>query len=339
MIITRSPLRISLGGGGTDLPSYYRKHTGFLIAAAIDKYVCITLHDTFVPELIIKYSKLERVSNLDDVEHPIVREALRMAHLTGSGLEITSMADIPAGTGLGSSGSFTTALLKALHTYKKTLIHPRELAEEACYIELDRLGEPIGKQDQYIAAFGGLTCFQFLPNDQVQAYPLKVDSDTLYALEDNLLLFFTGYSRSASGILKEQDTRSKQKDQDMVDNLHFVKELGYRSKDALEKGDLHTFADLMNVHWKRKKERSGSMSNGHIDSWYELALANGAVGGKLIGAGGGGFLMFYAEEKAKLRHAMAQAGLREVRFRFDFEGTKVVFQGEGGLRSVVRAAA
>jgi D-glycero-alpha-D-manno-heptose-7-phosphate kinase len=339
MIITRSPLRISLGGGGTDLPSYYRKHTGFLIAAAIDKYVCITLHETFVPELIVKYSKLERVRSIDELEHPIVREALRMAQVEGAGLEITSMADIPAGTGLGSSGSFTTALVKALHTWKKNLIHPRELAEEACHIELDRLGEPIGKQDQYIAAFGGLTCFQFLPSDHVQASPLKVDSDTLYALEDNLLLFFTGYSRSASGILKEQDVRSKKSDQDMVDNLHFVKDLGYQSKEALEKGDLHRFAELMNVHWERKKQRSGAMSNGDIDRWYESARAHGALGGKLIGAGGGGFLMFYAEEKARLRHAMAREGLREVRFRFDFEGTKVVFQGEGGLRSVVRAAA
>jgi D-glycero-alpha-D-manno-heptose-7-phosphate kinase len=339
MIITRSPLRISLGGGGTDLPSYYRKHTGFLIAAAIDKYVCITLHQTFVPELIIKYSQMERVSSVDEVQHPIIREALRLVGIEGASLELTSLADIPAGTGLGSSGSFTTALLKALHTYKKHLIHPRELAEQACHIEIDRLGEPIGKQDQYIAAYGGLTCFEFLPDDEVKAWPLKVDTDTLYNLEDNLLLFFTGYSRSASSILREQDVRSKQRDQDMVDNLHFVKDLGYQSKEALEEGDLRRFAELMNVHWQRKKQRSGSMSNGDIDRWYHLALENGALSGKLIGAGGGGFLMFYAEEKTRLRHVMTQAGLREVRFRFDFEGTKVVLQGEGGLRDRCRIAA
>src|SRR5438874_1904282 len=253
MIITRSPLRISLGGGGTDLPSYYRKHTGFLIAAAIDRYVCITLHHTFVPELIVKYSRLERVSRADEVQHPIIREALKLTGVEPAGLEITSMADIPAGTGLGSSGSFTTAMLKALHTWKKSLVHPRELAEQACHIEIDRLGEPIGKQDQYIAAFGGLTCFQFLPDDRVEAWPLKIDNETLYNLEDNLLLFFTGYSRSASSILKEQDARSKQNDREMTENLHFIKDLGFQTQEALEAGDLPRFGELMNVHWEHKK--------------------------------------------------------------------------------------
>jgi D-glycero-alpha-D-manno-heptose-7-phosphate kinase len=326
MIITRSPLRISLGGGGTDLPSYYRKHSGFLIGAAIDKYVYITLHQTFVPELIIKYSKLERVRTVEEIEHPIVREALRLVGTDGANLEITSMADIPAGTGLGSSGSFTTALLKALHAHGKNLVHPRELAEQACHIEIDRLREPIGKQDQYIAAFGGLTCFQFLPNDEVEAWPLKIDTETLYNFTDNLMLYFTGYSRSASSILKEQDDKSKQREKGMVDNLHFIKELGYQSKEALESGELRRFAELMKVHWEHKKQRSGSMSNGDIDQWYTLALENGALGGKLIGAGGGGFLLFYAEDKPRLRRAMSQTGLREVRFRFDFEGTKVVAQ-------------
>jgi D-glycero-alpha-D-manno-heptose-7-phosphate kinase len=326
MIITRSPLRISLGGGGTDLPSYYRKHSGFLIAAAIDKYVYMTLHQTFVQELFVKYSRLESVPSDAELQHPIIREALNMVGIAGPYLELTSMADIPAGTGLGSSGSFTTALLKALHTYKKNLVHPQDLAEQACQIEIDRLGEPIGKQDQYIAAYGGLTCFQFLPNDTVEAWPLKIDTETLYNLEDNLLLFFTGYSRSASSILKEQDDKSKERDQSMVDNLHFVKELGYQSKEALESGDLRRFADLMNVHWEHKKQRSGAMSNLDINHWYDLAMENGALGGKLIGAGGGGFLMFYAEDKARLRHAMVQTGMREIRFRFDFEGTKVVIQ-------------
>jgi D-glycero-alpha-D-manno-heptose-7-phosphate kinase len=326
MIITRSPLRISLGGGGTDLPSYYRRHSGFLIAAAIDKYVYITLHQTFVQELIVKYSRLERVKTVGEVQHPIVREALRLVGIEEPNLEIASMADIPAGTGLGSSGSFTTALLKALHAHRKNLVHPRELAEQACHIEIDLLGEPIGKQDQYIAAFGGLTCFQFLPNGQVEASPLKLDTETLYNLEDNLLLFFTGYSRSASHILKEQDDKSKGREQSMVDNLHFVKELGYQSKEALECGDLRRFGELMKVHWDHKKQRSGAMSNEDIDRWYGLAMENGALGGKLIGAGGGGFLMFYTEDKARLRHALGQSGLREVRFRFDFEGTKVVIQ-------------
>jgi D-glycero-alpha-D-manno-heptose-7-phosphate kinase len=325
MIITRSPLRISLGGGGTDLPSYYKKHSGFLIAAAIDKYVYITLHQTFGQELILKYSKLERVSNVAEIQHPIIREALKLVGIDGH-MEITSMADIPAGTGLGSSGSFTTALLKALHAYKKNIIHPRDLAEQACHIELDLLNEPIGKQDQYIASYGGLTCFQFLPNGQVEATPLKIDSETLYNLEDNLLLFFTGYSRSASNILKDQDEKSRQSNKEMIDNLHFVKDLGYQSQEALEIGDLHKFGELMNTHWEHKKKRSGGMSKPEIDQWYSLAMENGALGGKLIGAGGGGFLMFYADDKAKLRHAMIQAGLKEVRFRFDFEGTKVIIQ-------------
>lgn len=326
MIVVRSPLRISLGGGGTDLPSYYRDHSGFLIAAAIDKYVYITLHQTFVQELIIKYSKLERVDSIDKVEHPIIREALKHVAVAAPHLEITSMADIPAGTGLGSSGSFTTALLKALHTLKKNLIHPKELAEEACHIELNLLQEPIGKQDQYIAAYGGITCFRFMPNEQVEAWPLKIDQETLYNLEDNLLLFFTGYSRSASNILKEQDVKSKEKNHDMISNLHFIKELGLKSKEALETGNLDEFATLMNVHWDHKKKRSGNMSNNKIDEWYDLARKNGALGGKMIGAGGGGFLMFYADDKVKLRHTMREVGLQEVRFRFDFAGTQVIAQ-------------
>jgi len=239
-------------------------------------------------------------------------------------MELTSMADIPAGTGLGSSGSFTTALLKALHALKRNLVHPAELAEQACEIELGRLKEPIGKQDQYIAAYGGITCFKFLENGKVEAWPLKVSAETRDNLEDNLLLFFTGYSRSASAILKEQDQKSKSDDKGMIENLHFVKDLGLQSQKALEGGNLPEFARLMDVHWQRKKQRSGGMSNPKINEWYDLAMANGALGGKLIGAGGGGFLMFYAEEKTKLRDTMTKAGLQEVRFRFDFEGTKLV---------------
>lgn len=324
MIIARSPLRITLGGGGTDLPSYYERFGGFLIAAAIDKYVYITLHETFVPDLIVKYSRLERVPDATKLEHPIIREAFAMLSMDGHGLELTSMADIPAGTGLGSSGSFTTALLKVLHAYNKNLVHPAGLAEQACEIEINRLKEPIGKQDQYIAAYGGITCFEFQPDGKVRAWPLKLSEETRFNLEDNLLLFFTGFSRSASTILKDQDTRSKQLDQTMIENLHFIKNLARDSQRALEAGDLHEFARLMDVHWEHKKQRSTGITNPQINHWYELAKANGALGGKLIGAGGGGFLMFYAEDKARLRHAMRQAGLKEVRFRFDFEGTKLL---------------
>lgn len=326
MLITRSPLRISLGGGGTDLPSYYCEHGGFLIAAAIDKYVYITLHQTFVENLIIKYSSLEKVNKLDDIQHPIIRESLKYIGIEASHLEISSMADIPAGTGLGSSGSFTTALLKNLHAYKKNLVHPQDLAEQACHIELERVAEPIGKQDQYIAAYGGLTCFEFLPEGNVNASPLKIAPDTLYQLEDNLLLFFTGYSRSASTILKEQDEKSKNNDQEMIEHLHFIKQLALESKIALEAGDLVEFSALMNKHWTHKQTRSKKMSNEKINQWYELALNNGALGGKLIGAGGGGFLMFFAQDKILLRRNMRLAGLQEIRFRFDFEGTKLIAQ-------------
>ena len=326
MIITRSPSRISLGGGGTDLPSYYRQHGGFVISAAIDKYVYITLHDTFFEEGIIKYSQTERVMKTEDIRHPLIREALLLTGVPAEGLEIASMSDIPAGTGLGSSGSFTTALLQALHTHKKTIVPKQELAEQACHIEIDLAHEPVGKQDQYIAAFGGITCFEFLPDDRVQVSPLRMSNETLANLEDNLLLFFTGYTRSASQILADQDQRTRSMDQSMIDNLHFVKELGYQSRTALEAGDLRQFAEIMHVHWEHKKKRSGAMSNSSIDEHYELARANGALGGKLIGAGGGGFLMFYTEDKTRLRRAMLASGLREVRFRFDFQGTTVVTQ-------------
>ena len=326
MIITRSPLRVTLGGGGTDLPSYYREHGGFLVAAAIDKYVYITLHQTFVQELIIKYSKLERVSTVDQIEHPIIREAIKFVGIDNPHLELTSMTDIPAGTGLGSSGSFTTALLKALHALKKNIVHPAELAAEACTIELDRLGEPIGKQDQYISAIGGITAFTFQPDGRVQYRPVRLQEETLFNLEDNLLLFFTGYSRSASTILKDQNDRSKRNDLAMLDNLHFTKELGCKSLAALETGNLDEFAHLLDVHWRHKQARSGGMSNPQINEWYDHALAHGALGGKIIGAGGGGFLMFFAADKARLRSAMKEKGLQEVRFRFDFEGTKVVAQ-------------
>jgi len=324
MIIARSPLRITLGGGGTDLPSYYREHEGFLIAAAIDKYVFVTVMRPFTPGIYLKYSQLEHVEQAKDVLHPIIREAIQMLDFKTPQIEITTLADIPAGTGLGSSGSFTTALLKALYAHRKRLLHPGELAELACHIEIDRLGEPIGKQDQYIAAYGGLTCFTFNTDDSVMAKPLAVGMDTLFDLEDNLLLFFTGYSRSAGSILKDQRTRTQENDDEMLSNLHFVKELGYRSQKALEGGNASLFGELMHEHWEHKKRRSGAMSNPQIDAWYELGMKNGAVGGKLVGAGGGGFLMFYASDRSRLRHAMAKAGLEEVRFRFDFEGTKVV---------------
>jgi D-glycero-alpha-D-manno-heptose-7-phosphate kinase len=324
MIISRSPLRITLGGGGTDLPSYYRNNEGFLIAAAIDKYVYTTINRPFKRGIYLKYSDIESVLSVIEVRHNIIREALTLQQLRTPQIEITTLADIPAGTGLGSSGSFTTSLLLALNAHRRHPIHAKDLAELACHIEIDRLGEPIGKQDQYIAAFGGLTCFTFHQDDTVTVEPLKVSIDTMFELEDNLLLFFTGFSRSASGILKDQLVKSQNNDDDMLKNLHYVKDLGYRSRVALEAGDLNQFGELMHEHWEHKKQRSGGMSNPQIDEYYQLALNNGASGGKLVGAGGGGFLLFQATDRAKLRRAMTAAGLEEVRFRFDFEGSKVV---------------
>lgn len=324
MIITRSPLRITLGGGGTDLPSYYRNYGGFLISASIDKYVYVTVMRPFISGIFLKYSHLEKVESIDEVQHPIIREAIRMLNFTTPQLEITTLADIPSGTGLGSSGSFTTALLKALYAHRRRLLLPDELARLACEIELDILKEPIGKQDQYIAAYGGITCFEFNQDDTVNAYPLPISMDTLFDLEDNLLLFFTGFSRSASNILKDQDQKSKELNQDMINNMHYVKELGLRSKDVLMAGRTDDFGALMHEHWEHKRNRSAGMSNPQIDEWYELGMKNGALGGKLVGAGGGGFLMFYAEDRNRVRHAMSKAELEEVRFRFDFEGTKVL---------------
>lgn len=326
MIIARSPLRISLGGGGTDLPSYYSQHGGFLVAAAINQYVYVTFQSRYIyaKEILLRYSQIERVASAEGIQHPIIREVLRMLDIRDQNIEISSFADIPAGTGLGSSGSFTTALVKAAHKFKNAHVTPEELARLSAHIEIDRLAEPVGKQDQYIAAYGGLTVFEFLSDGRVQARPLRVTSETLYHLEDNLLLFATGITRNASSILKEQDDKSRAKDHDMVENLHVIKDLGVKSCQALESGDLAEFARLMNVHWEHKKKRSQGMSSGDIDRWYRTALDNGALGGKLIGAGGGGFLMFYAPEPSRLRAAMAQQGLMEMRFTFDFEGTKLL---------------
>jgi D-glycero-alpha-D-manno-heptose-7-phosphate kinase len=286
--------------------------------------VFVTVTRPFTEGIFLKYSKLEHVDRCEDVQHPIIREAIRMLGFRTPQVEITALADIPSGTGLGSSGSFATALLKALYAHRRRLIHPQELAQLACEIEIDRLSEPIGKQDQYIAAYGGVTCFSFNPDDTVEACPLRIGIDSLHDLEDNLLLFFTGFSRRAGAILRDQDVRTQQADQDMLANLHHIKEIGLRSQQALEAGDTALFGELMHEHWEHKKRRSSGMSNPRIDEWYDLARAHGAIGGKLVGAGGGGFLLFYSEDHRRLREAMSKAGLQEVRFRFDFEGTKVL---------------
>ena len=329
MIITRSPLRITLGGGGTDLPSYSRRFGGFVISAAIDKYVFVTVTRPFAKGIYLKYSQLEKVDTVNQVQHPIIREVLKLFDSETPQIEITTLADIPAGTGLGSSGSFTTALLKAIHAHHRIMLQPTELAELACDIEIHKLGEPIGKQDQYASAFGGVTCFDFNQDDSVRVQPVNLQYEPLHQLEDNLLLFFTGFARSAGGILRDQDSRTIAGDDDMLTHLHQVKDLGLRSRRALESGRLDEFGELMHEHWEHKKTRSHGMSNPQVDEWYELARRNGALGGKLVGAGGGGFLMFYTERQRSVREALQKAGLQELRFRFDLEGTKVMFSGPG----------
>ena len=323
MIITRTPLRISIGGGGTDLPSYYEKYGSFFISAAINKYMYIALHKTFQKNFIIKYSQVEVTDRIDQIKHPIVREVYRQ-HGLDPYLEMISMADIPAGTGLGSSGSFGVGLIKSIYAHKREHISPGALAEEACHIEMDVLKEPVGKQDQYIAAHGGITCFEIDRTGAVSVSPMRIANSTLHDLEDNLMLFFTGYSRSASEVLQKQQTEIRKDNKDYVDNLHFIKDLGLQIKKALEQGNCAEFGALMDAHWQHKLKQTSAMSNGRINDWYELAKRNGAIGGKLIGAGGGGFLMFYAHDRNRLREAMQNAGLSEVRFIFDFEGAKQI---------------
>jgi D-glycero-alpha-D-manno-heptose-7-phosphate kinase len=333
MLIVKAPLRISLGGGGTDLPSYYQRFGSTFISAAIDKYIYISLHKIFIDDLIIKYSELERVKSPGEIKHPIIKACLERVGVKKA-LEISSFADIPSGTGLGSSGTFTVALLKALYTHVNRLHHPMELAEDACDVEINQLGSPVGKQDQYIAAVGGLTRFEIDTQGKVTSAPLKIDQAARIDLEEHLLLFFTGFSRSANEILREQDektraaTKAAEPSASMIENLHFVKEMGVKSQQLLEKNDLAGFAELMNVHWEHKKKRSKDMSRPEIDAWYRLGLANGALGGKLVGAGGGGFLMFLAEDKRRLRKAMNEAGLHDVPFRFDQLGAQVVLRDD-----------
>jgi D-glycero-alpha-D-manno-heptose-7-phosphate kinase len=325
MIITRTPLRISLGGGGTDLPSYYERFGGSLVSAAITKYVYIALNRTFTDDFFLKYSALERVSSADEIDHPIVREAMLLRKI-GPGIEMVSLADIPSGTGLGSSGSFTVGLLRAMYAFQREHVTTGALAEEACHIEIDLLRRPVGKQDQYIAAFGGLTCFEFEPDGRVHVSPLMVSTETLHDLESHLVMFFSGYSRGAEQVLDDQRQRSEDGEEEMLDNLRFIKAVGRQIKKALENGDTLRFAALMNEHWEHKKSRTAGMSNEQIDTWYELAMANGAAGGKLVGAGAGGFLMFYATAVDRLRKAMTGEGLSEVRFSFDHDGSTVVIR-------------
>lgn len=327
MIITRTPLRISLGGGGTDLPKYYRDAGhGFLIAAAITKYVYIAVHHNFDDDVLLKYSSVERIPTASDAKHPLLRTCLKVAGIQ-RGIEITSMADIPTGTGLGSSGSFTVGVLKALRSYQHELVSNEELARDACHIEINLLGEPVGKQDQYIAAIGGLTAFTFHDDERVETVPLDLTMHTRHRIEDNLLLFFTGVRRSASEVLAEQQADRPAGTASLSDNLDRVRQIGYDTKDALESGDLADFGHLLTEQWRLKYERAPGVVHDEVDAWIRAGIDAGALGGKLVGAGGGGFLLFYAEDKAGLREKMSDFGLEEVRFGIDYEGAATIVSG------------
>jgi D-glycero-alpha-D-manno-heptose-7-phosphate kinase len=327
MIITRTPLRISLGGGGTDLPAYYRKAgKGFLIAAAISKYVYIAVNQNFDRDILLKYSQVERIEHPENAEHPLLRECMLATGVTSS-VEISSMADIPAGTGLGSSGAFTVGVLKALHAYRHEIEPNERIAARACQIEIERLGEPIGKQDQYIAAIGGLTAFEFHADESVAVIPVPLAETVRHRVEDDLVLFYTGVRRPASEVLANEQTAGELAPAKLDDNFDAVRAIGYETMDALTTGDLGAFGELLTRQWQLKLDRSPNAIHQRVDEWIKRGVASGAAGGKLVGAGGGGFLLFYAEAKADLRNAMSELGLHEVRFALDYNGSTTVISG------------
>ena len=333
MIITRTPFRVTLGGGGTDLPSYYSKYGGFICAAGINKYMFINVNRPIVDDLVrVKYTKSEIVNHANQLKHNIAKEALKITGIEKA-IEIISMSDIPAGTGLGSSSCYAVGLLNALHTIKREYISLQELAEEACDLEIKRLGKPIGKQDQYMAAFGGLTILNIKKQGTVHVSKVKAKDSTIDDLNRNLLMFYTGTSRSADTILSEQSRGVKEEKKNVVESMNYIKEIGYKILEAIESDNVTDVGLLFDKHWQLKKKISNKMSNPHFNKIYEIAKENGALGGKISGAGGGGFFLFYVEENhTKFRDAMKKLGLKEMRYRFDFEGTKVLVNLMDGVR-------
>ncbi len=326
MIIVKTPLRISLGGGGTDLPSYYREFGGFVISAAINKYVYISASRSFFPGYFLKYSEMEHASSVDAIRHPIFREALRM-HGIEDRIELTSVADVPAGTGLGSSGAFTVSLLHALYAYRQKHVASEVLAQEAVEIEMNRLAQPVGKQDQYIAAYGGLLCQEYRRDGSVGVSPLAISEERTRELRESLMLFFVGSTRSASTLLQEQKTQSECRNQKMLDDLHYAKRLGHEVEQVLTTGDALDYGAVMHDHWQRKRGRSQGMSSSRIDELYDLARGQGgATGGKLVGAGGCGFLLLQTPDRKRLRTTMEQSGVSEMDFSFDFDGSVVMLR-------------
>ena len=322
MIITRTPFRISLVGGGTDLPSFYHQHEGCVLSTTIDKYMYIVLHPTFNKEdTIVKYNKTEIVKDVRDIQHPIARELLLKHNV--SGIEVTSMADVLSGTGLSTSSAYTVGLINALHNYKDEYYSQAQIAEEACDLELNILKEPIGKQDQYGTAIGGMKMIKFLPNEEVKVKPIYLKHDVMEELNSNLMLFYTGITHSASEILKEQ-SKNIINEQEKVDKLIQMTDLVYDARRALSNENLDELGYILHTNWLLKRSLASKISNSIIDRYYDIALDNGALGGKLLGAGSGGFLLFYCpkEKQARLR---ASLDLVEMPFTFEEEGTKVIY--------------
>ena len=326
MILARAPMRISLGGGGTDLPSYYESFGGFIVSAAIDKYIYIYVNRPSADDLIrVKYSRYEEATRPSEVQHDLVRPALELLGID-SNIEIASMADVPGGTGLGSSGTYLVALLIALYELQRERVPTQALAEFACHVELELAGHSVGKHDHYLAAFGGITCLDIEPGGRVHVSPLEISITTADELRSRTMLFYTGITRAADSILQQQKVDTAAGHKGVIESLHQTKEIGLRVKRALETDDLDGFGHLLHEHWEAKKQRSSLITDPRIDAWYDLARGAGALGGKVIGAGGGGFLMVYAPtaSKAAVRKALSEAGLREMLYQFDFEGAKVM---------------
>ena len=325
MILTRTPFRVTLGGGGTDLKSYYSKHGGFIFSFTLDKYMYITLKKAFADDLIrVKYSESETVEKIEDLKHEIARACIQKVGFS-KGIEIASMADIPSGTGLGSSSTYTVGLLSALHNLKRDFISVQDLAEEACEIEIDILKKPMGKQDQYLAAYGGFLVMEISKDGSVKVKNANISLSTLDDLKQNLMIFYTGKRRLNKTILGQQDQASRNNETQVMESLNYIKESGYKILESVESGNITDLGILFDEHWKYKKKMAQGISSPELDQMYELAKENGAIGGKISGAGGGGFFTLYCEDnKSKLREAMKKAGLRELTFDFDFEGTKVL---------------
>src|SRR5271166_3556139 len=325
MIITRTPFRITLGGGGTDLPSYYEKHGGFIFSAGLDKYMYIDSNRSVADDLIrVKYSKSETVECVDELQHDIAREILQHTGILKN-IEISSLADIPAGTGLGSSSCYAVGMLHAMHTMKREYVPLAQLAEMDFQIEANILKRPIGKQDPYMAAFGGLTVLEIAEDGTVKVRKANVSYEVADELNKNMLIFFTGTTRSADEILREQEKGAKEEKASVVDSMHYIKDIGYQILEAVESGNIDVVGQKFHEHWQYKKKISSKMSNPEFDRIYDTAQQHGALGGKISGAGGGGFFTFYVPDHQRaFREKMRELGLREMRYHFDFEGSKVL---------------